>query len=477
MQDFHRRPVSWFLFFQLTRRYLNIDQARMLSMKHLTGMLNFRKHSFSGKNLDVNIELQERINTLEKINEGLRVELKDQHIKIGQLKESEERFRMLVESSPNAILLTDGLNEIKMINNQAEVLLGYERDELVGTSIEVLIPQEFRIKHRKHSQYFFDHPKARKIGRGRDLTALHKTGREIPVEIGLTPLHTHDRLMVLITLIDITERKKQEEQLRHQNQELLQSSLELEKRTLQLIQSEKLSALGTLVAGVAHELNNPLTGILHFAQYLQKNPEKVGKSREVIDEIITETRRCAEIVKNLLQYAYPNEVQPRGMLDALSFQGLIHSINQLFAIKNKDIQFDVKVEDTFNGFSFNHNKLHQIMTNLIGNAVDALETCRKKEISVIAYSDKTHNHILLEDTGIGMDSDRLKKIFDPFYTTKEVGKGTGLGLSITKRIIEENGGTIDVESYPGKGTTIRLKFPVTNEQTINELYEQATGNR
>jgi len=440
-------------------------------------MFKFKRHPDRKKITEDFASVQLKLNDLETLNSTLEAELSNQRIKISQLKESEERFRMLAESSPNAILLTDDHNQIKMINHQAEMLLGYDRSELVGSSIDVLIPSRFRNKHKKHSKMYFNDPQARIMGHGRDLSALHKSGNEIPVEIGLTPLFSQGQLIVLITIVDITERKKHEERLRQQNEELLRSSYELEKRTSQLIQSEKMSALGTLVAGVAHELNNPLTGILHYSQYLKKNRVDDQKYNEIIDDIILEAKRCEEIVKNLLQYAYPHEDSRKNRINEDALREILEGTCQLFILKNNEIKFLVSIDHHFQDFYFNINKLKQITANLIKNAVDAVETCPKKEIMIRVSSNKHQCNMVIEDTGIGIDQENLHRIFDPFYTTKEVGKGTGLGLSITRKIIEDDGGSINLSSQVGKGTTIHLIFPLIQEEKTIKIYEQTTGNR
>ena len=377
-----------------------------------------------------------------------------------QIKESEERFRLLVESAPYAIVLTDDEGGIRLINRQTEALFGYERNELIGKPIETLLPTRFRPNHFGYRNSFYHDPQTRPMGVGRDLYGLHKDGYEIPVEIGLTPLRSQDKVMVLSTIVDITERKKNEEKLLLKNEELARYNEELKARTSQLIQSEKMSALGTLIAGVAHELNNPITGILNYAQYCKKNVAPDSKLIEVLDDLVFETKRCAEIVKNLLTYSYFTSVGEQSpTTETANVKEIIKRVCSLFAHLLNDIQLNLDIESDLPEFHIQANKLQQVISNIIKNAIDAMENSSQKEIYIKAYKDSGECHLIIDDTGKGISTPDLSKIFDPFYTTKDVGKGTGLGLSVSRSIIEEYNGKISLESEVGKGTRFHIKFP------------------
>lgn len=378
-----------------------------------------------------------------------------------QIKESEERFRSLVESAPYAIVLTDDTGIIRLINRQTEVLFGYERNELLGKPIETLLPQRFRTNHLHYRNSFYHDPLSRPMGVGRDLYALHKNDYEIPVEIGLTPLRSQDKLMVLSTIVDITERKKNEENLLQKNKELARFNEELKARTSQLIQVEKMSALGTLIAGVAHELNNPITGILNYAQYCRKNVPSDSKVANVLDDLVFEAKRCTEIVSNLLTYSYVTSGGEKASpYEETNVKDIIKRVCALFNHLLYDIKLTLDIQEELPKFRIQANKLQQVVANILKNAIDAMDTRSNKEIMIKAYSDPEKCHLVIEDTGKGISNDDLLKIFDPFYTTKEVGKGTGLGLSVSKSIIEENNGEISLESEVNKGTRFHIAFPL-----------------
>jgi PAS domain S-box-containing protein len=378
-----------------------------------------------------------------------------------QIRESEERFRLLVESAPYAIVLTDELGDIRLVNRQTEIVFGYDRGELIGKSVEILLPENFRKKHVHFRQGYYKDSQVRPMGSGRDLHGLHKLGTEIPVEIGLAPIYMQGKLLVIATIVDIRERRKNEEQILQKNKELAKFNEELKMRTAQLIQSEKMSALGTLIAGVAHELNNPITGILNYSQYCRRhvNDPKVAG---VLDDLIYEARRCEEIIKNLLQYSHPNEAAEADLVNSHQLEQVIKRVCNLFAHELKDIQVHLFIDSSLPGFKIALNKLQQIFSNIIKNAMDAMETSYEKKVTIRAFSDNSHCHLVVEDTGVGIEEENILRIFDPFYTTKEVGKGTGLGLAITKSIVDDNNGEIDVYSKKNKETQFHIKFPKCN---------------
>jgi len=265
--------------------------------------------------------------------------------------------------------------------------------------------------------------------------------------------------MILSTVVDITERKKNEEKLKAQNVELARFNMELKSRTSQLIQSEKMSALGTLIAGVAHEMNNPITGILNYAQYCKKNMPPNEKLGEVLDDLVSEAKRCADIVNNLLTYSYRTSSLDETIDEKTNLTLVVNRVAKLFAYLMNDLEFKVEIEETMPTLCINSNKLQQVLSNLIKNAIDSVKDSGTKAIYIRAYYDSSFCYKSVEDTGMGIMKERLSKIFDPFYTTKEVGQGSGLGLSVSKSIIEEIKGEISVESELNKGTRFLVRLP------------------
>lgn len=244
----------------------------------------------------------------------------------------------------------------------------------------------------------------------------------------------------------------------------------------QLMQASKLASMGEISASVAHELNNPLGGILIYANLLLEETPAEDPKQKDLKEIIDQALRCKEIVKDLLEFSRKSTHQRvpcslnqsiRQAVDFLSKQALFQTPLFLGPIVQPSIQVVQDIDPDLPLISADHNRLNQVLVNLIINAVDAMEG--KGTLTLRTYQDLAAKEVVLEvsDTGVGIPPENIPKIFEPFFTTKEVGKGTGLGLSTVYGIVQEHGGSIDVQSEVGKGTTFTLHFPVADSQSQN----------
>jgi two-component system, NtrC family, sensor kinase len=233
---------------------------------------------------------------------------------------------------------------------------------------------------------------------------------------------------------------------------------ELEHTHLQLVQSEKVASVGRMAAGVAHEINNPLAGILMYAELLKENLKNDEQGLSDIHEIIEQTLRCKEIVSELLEFSRRSV----GKVSTFGLEDLIRkSLNLLIdQALFQDIDVHVYVEPDIPRVSGDFGQLQQVFTNLFINAADAMEG--KGSLKVNGRYDNTGSffEITVSDTGPGIPEEIREKVFEIFFTTKPVGRGTGLGLSISKKIIELHGGYLTLESPPGKGTTFTVKLPL-----------------
>ncbi len=228
----------------------------------------------------------------------------------------------------------------------------------------------------------------------------------------------------------------------------------------QIVQSEKLASLGRLASGIAHEINNPLTGVLSYSTSLL---EDLGDSEysEDLQVIINETKRCRDIVRGILDFARESQIEKEPA-------NVNKIIENALAILTKHINFqNVKIEKRFSEnipeIELDINQMRSVINNLTLNAADAMPGGGRLTISTfLSYADSKEKEIIIEisDTGIGISEDNITKIFDPFFSTKEVGKGTGLGLSVTQSIIERHNGRIEVKSRLGEGTTFTIHLPV-----------------
>jgi signal transduction histidine kinase len=224
----------------------------------------------------------------------------------------------------------------------------------------------------------------------------------------------------------------------------------------QLIQSEKLAGIGTLASGIAHEINNPLSGIMGFAEILmnEKNIEKTKKYAEII---LKEAERTADIVRWLSSYS--RQAKDNNVTNVVLSQ-VIEEV--LEALKHTRKSFDIEIVKVFQKtqtIKANRSELQQVFVNLMNNAVDAMPNGGRLSLSTVMKDGFVEGKV--SDNGMGIPKEKITRIFDPFFTTKEVGQGTGLGLYVTSMIVKKHHGTIDVVSEVGNGTTFTLKFPMS----------------
>jgi signal transduction histidine kinase len=255
--------------------------------------------------------------------------------------------------------------------------------------------------------------------------------------------------------------QKSEQKLAKQNKKLEEAYFKLEKQSAQLIQTEKMSTLGTMVAGVAHELNNPMMGILNFIQYCLKHTAKNDRKYDILMDAEREVNRCQDIVQNLLTFSRI-EIEGREEYKMESCSVILHRVFKLLSYQIRKLGVSVTLqnaEETPDVF-LRVNNIQQVFLNVMTNALQALEDREKKEINVDIRPAGEFIQVTFVDSGCGIPRDKLSKIFDPFFTTKPVGQGTGLGLSLCLNIIEDHGGTITCESEVGVGTRFSILLPI-----------------
>jgi len=357
----------------------------------------------------------------------------------GELERSREQLSLLAQitsTSPNAILMLDNEGGIRVWNEAAEKLFGWPRPEVLGTSfVERAVPQEAR-------------------ARVKELVSRAREGE--PVDAELT-VHTGQAAAIPVQL---TVSRALDAQGQVQGHVCIVRDLREYKRLREsLVQSEKMAAVGTLVAGLSHELNNPLGIILGFAQGLLRKSSLDEPSRAALLSIEKQTQRCAGLVRALLDFSRKTDLQ-RERIDVGAMLARVRELAGGQAVRGQ-VRLEVlqPSPDELPRVEANMPEMESALMNLIGNALDA--TPPGGRVYVGARVSPAHDgvELFVTDTGSGMSPDVLQRIFDPFFSTKPVGQGTGLGLSITRSIVEAHGGRIDVESAPGTGTTVRLRFP------------------
>lgn len=269
----------------------------------------------------------------------------------------------------------------------------------------------------------------------------------------------------------ITERlRKSNAELEQRSKELEASIVELKSTQRQLIQASKLASMGTLTAGIAHEINNPLAGIKLFAQNTKRaqttgnlKPEKMIENLEKISSLVD---KAAKIIEHLRTFSR----QATGHMELIRVnQAVEDSLSMLSEqLKLQNIEIHLQLDENLPQVRGDTNQIEQVVLNLITNARDSLDRAEKKEISLRTYQDNGSVVIEVVDSGSGIPSEIIENVFDPFFTTKPVDKGTGLGLSISHGIVELHGGEIEVESTPDKGSIFRVKLPAVENGMAND---------
>lgn len=241
----------------------------------------------------------------------------------------------------------------------------------------------------------------------------------------------------------------------------------LQETHLQLVSSEKMASLGKLAAGIAHEINNPLGGILIYSSLMIEDLPQDDPKRGDLSRIVQETGRCKEIVKSLLEFARQTEpkMEPTDINRAIT-EGLFFLENQALF---HNVRIIKKLDPVLPFVKGNAGQLKQVFMNIIVNAAEAIHGSGTLTINTSPTPDRKSVLVEFTDTGEGIPEENLSRIFDPFFTTKDVGKGTGLGLATSYGIVEEHGGKISVKSKVGEGTTFTIELPTFPEmQTILE---------
>jgi two-component system NtrC family sensor kinase len=363
-------------------------------------------------------------------NARLYQSLEQKAVQIERLKDFSEN---IVESLNIGVLTMDLENRIESWNPQIEDLLSVPRTEALGRRLEDILPADLVGEINAHAS----NDRVAGIYKYRLNT---RSGRHLVVNASIAPLvgKSGTRLGRLILLDDITQRVRMEDQL---------------------VQTEKLTSLGLLAAGVAHEVNTPLAVISNYIQMLAKQIPADDPRQKTIERIVKQTFRASEIVNNLLNFSRTGaaefvEVDINSVLEeTLTLVQHPFKTAQVNVIKN--------YKETLPPVLGSMTRLQQVFLNLFMNARDSMPQGGMLEVRTAAHNGSVE--IEVTDTGTGISPEHLQRIFDPFFTTKATGRGTGLGLSVSYGIIKEHAGKVDVRSTPGKGTSFRLEFPVARK--------------
>jgi PAS domain S-box-containing protein len=421
------------------------------------------------------VRLRANARALSRANVALQREMGERQQAVSALGVSEERFRTITESANDAIISGDSAGRIVSWNARAEAIFGFTAEEILGAPLTRLIPAGDQADHTAGLPQWSATGAAHLIGTITEFSGVRKDGSEFPLEMSLSTWSTAHGHYVTGIIRDLTAHKQLQETTRQQR--------------MQLIQANKMTALGTLVSGVAHEINSPNQVVLMNSGVLAKvwddavqildtyerehGPLAMGglpyaEMRDTIPALVggvhDGAQRIERIIDELKDFARPSA---RGVHTTLQLNDAVQRALRLltYLIKQRTDHFHVDFAKALPSMQGDMQQVEQVVVNLLTNALEALPD-RKHGVTVTTAFDTIARCILLEvcDEGVGIPPEHLARLCDPFFTTKHKSGGTGLGLAITASLVRVHGGRLTFASEPGKGTCARVAFPCHDEE-------------
>lgn len=341
----------------------------------------------------------------------------------------------IIQSAMDAIITINEKQHVVQFNAAAETMFGCSAGDVMGKPIDRFLPERFHAKHRQHVKNFGKTMVTdRRMGALGAVSGLRMNGEEFPIEASISQFKKGKQRFFTVILRDITERKGLERQL---------------------LQTERLAELGTLAAGMAHEIGTPMNVILGRAEYLMRKTSDES-TKKGLTTIVSQVERITKIMNQLLSFARQHPIERRPLTLSLVVQDIVDVIQE--RLDKRGIRLEVDMESTCPNVSADRDQMGQVLLNLIVNAIQAMPAGGTLSLRLRCRNE--HVHLSVSDTGCGISPDDVPKLFTPFFSTKEVGEGTGLGLTVVHGIIEEHQGSITVESEPGRGTTFHIHLPV-----------------
>lgn len=388
--------------------------------------------------------------------EGIAEDITERKLAQEALVAGEARRRAIFESALDCIITMDHEGRVVDWNPAAEQTFGFTQEEVLGRDMaDLIIPEEYRERHRDGLARYLETGIGPALGKRREMSGLHASGKEFPVELTINRIEIAEHPPLFTAYVrNLTERHSLEEKLRLSEE--------------QLRQSQKLEAIGQLAGGVAHDFNNLLTVIGGYSSILLGRMSPDNPQRSALEEIKKASDRASGLTRQLLAFSRKQILQPK----VLDLNEVVSEIEKMLRrLIGEDIDLLIVTASSLGKTKADPGQLEQVLLNLIVNARDAMpqggnltietSNVHLSEDYASRHGASAGNYVMLavSDSGCGMDTETKEHIFEPFFTTKSPGKGTGLGLSTVYGIVKQSGGHIWLYSEPGRGTTFKVFLP------------------
>jgi two-component system, LuxR family, sensor kinase FixL len=368
------------------------------------------------------------------------------------LRESELRWRSIVNTVPDAIIVINAAGVVESFSPAAERLFGYTAGEVIGHNVKMLMPQPYRDQHDGYLARYMRTGERRIIGIGRIVVGRRKNGETFPMELAVGEFASPNGNFFTGFVRDLTERQEAERRIEDLQTELLHAS--------------RLSVMGQMASTMAHELNQPLTAVTNYLEagrrLIALGPVEPERIADLMEKAVVQAQRAGEVIRQLRQFVSKGETERRTQnLNQLVEEALALG---LVGARQSGVRVSLELDHDLPPVMVDPVQIQQVILNLVRNAVEAMEDVDRRELMITTRSAGDVIEASVADTGPGIASELVDRLFQPFVTTKQTGMG--LGLSICREIVEAHHGHLTAGARAGGGTVFRLTLPKTNEDEV-----------